>query len=319
MEVGYLEAFSKIWNHCWIEWEERGPRKTFLTDFINDVSSYGFISAKDILLCLVLGVVFTILRYFLTTAVFKPFFSWCQFIEKDQKKCPESAFKLLFYSSAYGYCCYILFKYNYLQDPSRNCWEGWYKGMPVPQDIYMLYLVEAGFYFHSIYATLFMDQWRRDSILMILHHILANCLILFSFAIRYHRIGILVLFLHDINDVSLEFTKLCLGFKSRGGKYHRIPDILSTTGFLTFAVLWFYCRLYLYPIKVLYTCGCGCRPYVPLTAPFYFFFNGMLWTLFFMNLWWFQFIVWLIIRIVCGKSPGVEDTREIPKKIRERW
>ena len=25
--------------------------------------------------------------------------------------------------------------------------------------------------------------------------------------------------------------------------------------------------------------------------------------------------MWLIIRIVCGKSPGVEDTREIPKKL----
>ena len=71
MEVGYSEAFTKIWNHCWIEWQERAPTKTFLTDFINDVCSYGFISAKDILLCLVLGVVFTILRYVLSVAVFK--------------------------------------------------------------------------------------------------------------------------------------------------------------------------------------------------------------------------------------------------------
>ena len=56
--------------------------------------------------------------------------------------------------------------------------------MPVTQDIYTLYVVEAGFYFHSLYATLYMDQWRRDSILMILHHILTNLLILFSLAIR---------------------------------------------------------------------------------------------------------------------------------------
>jgi len=56
--------------------------------------------------------------------------------------------------------------------------------MPIPQDIYTLYVVEAGFYFHSIYATLFMDQWRRDSHLMILHHILTNALIFFSFAVR---------------------------------------------------------------------------------------------------------------------------------------
>ena len=66
-----MEAFSKIWNHCWIEWEVRGPTKTFLTDFIHEISDYGFISTKDILICLLLGVAFTILRYFLTEALFK--------------------------------------------------------------------------------------------------------------------------------------------------------------------------------------------------------------------------------------------------------
>ena len=73
-----------------------------------------------------------------------------------------------------------------------------------------------------------------------------------------------------------------------------------------------YCRLYLYPLKVLHSCGCDARPIVP-TAPFYFFFNAMLWVLFLMNIWWFTFIVWLIVRIIIGKSTGVEDTREIPK------
>ena len=71
MEVGYLAAFSKIWNHCWIEWNERGPTKTFLKDFIQEISSYSFISSKDILICLVLGLAFTILRSFLTAAIFK--------------------------------------------------------------------------------------------------------------------------------------------------------------------------------------------------------------------------------------------------------
>lgn len=71
MEVGYLEAFSKIWNHSLIEWNERRPTKTFLTDFIHEVSTYGFISTKDILICFVLGVAFTILRYILTAAFFK--------------------------------------------------------------------------------------------------------------------------------------------------------------------------------------------------------------------------------------------------------
>ena len=40
--------------------------------------------------------------------------------------------------------------------------------------------------------------------------------------------------------------------------------------------------------------------------------------LFFMNLYWFQFIVWLIIRIIIGKSSGVEDTREIPNESKKK-
>ena len=40
--------------------------------------------------------------------------------------------------------------------------------------------------------------------------------------------------------------------------------------------------------------------------------------LFFMNIWWFHFIVWLIIRVIFGKSSGVEDTREIPKESQKK-
>ena len=59
-----------------------------------------------------------------------------------------------------------------------------------------------------------------------------------QFNFRYHRIGVLVLFLHDVNDVFLEFCKLCVAFKTRNGKYHIVPDILSNVGFLCFTFLW---------------------------------------------------------------------------------
>ena len=71
------------------------------------------------------------------------------------------------------------------------------------------------------------------------------------------------------------------------------------------------CRLYLYPLTVLYSAGHVARRVVGVHAPFYFFFNGMLWTLFGMNLWWSYFIIYLIYRILTGKSRQVEDTREL--------
>lgn len=37
---------------------------------------------------------------------------------------------------------------------------------------------------HSIYATAYMDTWRKDSIVMLLHHVVALTLIAFSYAFR---------------------------------------------------------------------------------------------------------------------------------------
>lgn len=70
------------------------------------------------------------------------------------------------------------------------------------------------------------------------------------------------------------------------------------------------CRIIVYPIIVLYSTGYEARKVLP-DAPFYFFFNGLLWILFCMNVWWSYFIVLLIFRIIVGKSESIEDTREL--------
>ena len=54
-----------------MQWRDRGPTNAWLQDFLKDLYDYGFMSARDILFCLFLGVVFTILRYILTVAIFK--------------------------------------------------------------------------------------------------------------------------------------------------------------------------------------------------------------------------------------------------------
>ena len=77
--------------------------------------------------------------------------------------------------------------------------------------------------------------------IIVKHHLILMSLILFmcSFChFRYHRIGLVVLFLHDLNDVFLEFSKLCVAFKTRNGKYCRTSDILSAVGFVSFVSSW---------------------------------------------------------------------------------
>ncbi|XP_031564644.1 ceramide synthase 1-like [Actinia tenebrosa] len=311
MASNYLEIFPRIWESFLIEWKTSPPTSNFLQNFIKDCSRYGVIKKEDLYLTFLLAIFFTLQRYAATAFFFKPIANYFQFIKKDKEKFPESAWKLFYYFSVYCYCTYTLFSHRLMENP-RSIWKGWERGMAIPNDIYNIYVVEAGFYFHSIYATIYMDKWRRDSVVMILHHILANSLIIFSFAMRYHNIGIIVLYLHDISDIFLESTKIFLCFKSAPGRQQTFAGYLVNVGFLSFAFSWFYCRLYQYPHKVLYSTGHFARHILP-DAPFYFFFNGLLWMLFAMNIWWFHFVLWLIWRVVNGESREVEDTREIEK------
>uniref|UniRef100_A0A803V0K6 Ceramide synthase 1 n=1 Tax=Ficedula albicollis TaxID=59894 RepID=A0A803V0K6_FICAL len=96
---------------------------------------------------------------------------------------PESAWKLLFYSVSWSYGAYLLFgtEYRFFQDPP-SAFRGWRRGMEVPGDIAIAYLLQGSFYGHSLYATAYMDTWRRDSRVMLLHHLVALALIASSYA-----------------------------------------------------------------------------------------------------------------------------------------
>ncbi|XP_069505271.1 ceramide synthase 1 isoform X2 [Ambystoma mexicanum] len=241
---------------------------------------------------------------------FSPFALWCHLQPKDAAKVPESAWKLLFYTASWSYCAHLLFfkEYTFFWDPP-SAFQGWASGMAVPLDIAIAYLLQGSFYAHSTYATLYMDAWRKDSVVMLVHHVVTLVLISFSYAFRYHNIGILVLFLHDINDIQLEFTKLNVYFKNRGGAYHRFNDVISDIGCVTFSFSWFWFRLYWFPLKVLYaTCHSSLQA-VP-DIPFYFFFNILLFALTLMNVYWFLYIVMFVGKVLTGQMHEVNDVRE---------
>ncbi|KAK9409094.1 ceramide synthase 1 [Crotalus adamanteus] len=223
---------------------------------------------------------------------------------------PESAWKLSFYCISWLYGTYLLFfaGYPFFHDPPSVFYD-WERGMEVPLDIALTYLIQGSFYAHSIYATLYMDAWRKDSVVMLIHHVVTLTLIVFSYIFRYHNIGILVLFLHDFSDIQLEFTKLNVYFKYRGGVYHRLNDTISNAGCVSFSLSWFWFRLYWFPLKVLYvTCHTSLQS-VP-NIPFYFFFNGLLFILTLMNVYWFLYIVVFVAKILLGQVQEVKDVRE---------
>ncbi|KAG9266937.1 ceramide synthase 1 [Astyanax mexicanus] len=271
---------------------------------------HAHLSPSEVALFFVCVVMWTELRRTLTAHVFEPFAWWCRIQPKDVAKLPESAWKLVFYTMSWSYSSYLLFfsSYTFFQDPPSVFYD-WKSGMSVPTDIAIAYLIQGSFYGHSIYATVYMDAWRKDSKVMVLHHIITLALITFSYAFRYHNIGVLVLFLHDINDIQLEFTKLNVYFKTRGGSYYLINDILSNMGSVSFSITWFWFRLYWFPLKVLYASCISSQQTVP-NIPFYLFFNTLLIALLIMNIYWFLFIVMFVVKVLTGQMKEVSDVRE---------
>ncbi|XP_069623823.1 ceramide synthase 1 isoform X2 [Ranitomeya imitator] len=336
----------------------------------------------ELLCVIVCALAWTGLRMATTTWIFQPFIKWCHLQPKEAEKVPESAWKLLFYSCSWSYCFYLLFftEHNFFHDPPST-FHGWKSRVTVPKEIALVYLIQGSFYAHSTYATLYMDAWRKDSIVMIVHHVVTFTLISFSYAFRasfssssvgdctslcspnpglrtplktpstplppgagspmpaerhqihhvltalappfelstlqpgshqtdkYHNIGILVLFLHDFNDILLEFTKLNIYFKTRGGKYHKINAFITDIGSVLFSVSWFWFRLYWFPMKVLYVTCCSSLESNP-NIPFYFFFNILLFLLTLMNIYWFLYIVMFVVKVITGQVKEVNDVRE---------
>ena len=60
----------------------------------------------------------------------------------------------------------------------------WSLGMEVPADIQWIYFLETSFYSHSAYASLRMDHKRKDTVAMVIHHIVTLSLLILSYCTR---------------------------------------------------------------------------------------------------------------------------------------
>ena len=61
---------------------------------------------------------------------------------------------------------------------------------------------------------------------------------MFMYSYRLHNLGLLVLFMHDIGDVTLELSKTILYFKTRNGVDHKLPEVLANCSFVIFVLEW---------------------------------------------------------------------------------
>jgi len=312
----YLQFIQSFSNFLSANYQRLKENYSFPIDTIKDLEQVRTrTSTNDVIVVFSLAIILTIGRYLATEFLFKPFARICRMSDKEVVKYPESAWKFLFYLSTFSLTLYITFGQTccqYFYQPSL-IWDNYSMNDVVPNNMHILYLIEISFYIHSIYAVVCLDEWRKDSLVMFIHHIITFLLLSLSFVIKGHRVGVLVLLLHDGCDVIMEGTKCVLNFKSIGGLFGKVMDILSAIGFISFVISWFICRLYWFPLKAIYSCSEYLTKH-EIKSPFVLVLYSMLWIILAMNIYWFTFIVKLLINILTGKSSKLEDTREYSQK-----
>lgn len=83
------------------------------------------------------------------------------------------------------------------------------------QELKMFYLAETGFYVQALFALVFIDQRMKDFMEYIIHHISTLIALILSYTCGFHRLGMMVLSLHDVTDIFLYSSKFVveIGFR----------------------------------------------------------------------------------------------------------
>ncbi|VDO15648.1 unnamed protein product [Rodentolepis nana] len=137
-----------------------------------------------------IAIAFTIARYlcaffFFRTAVGKKFIT-----EQSQKKAMTPLWSAISYAFLFSVEAFTLYNYGYNDFIYPLCifkeihYTHGYFDVPVPAQYFWLYMLQIGYYMHSFYATIRLDIRRKDTTVILVHHVLTIALLSFSFFAR---------------------------------------------------------------------------------------------------------------------------------------
>jgi len=223
-------------------------------------------------------------------------------IEKEnQIRYAESSCKYIFYIISWCAGMYLVIEGDYWSNGTANCWKH-FPNLDREPLMVAFYLIELGFYLHSIAVFFTMETKRSDSWLLLLHHFVTFWLLYCSFALTLERPGMLVLITHDFSDIFLELGKTFVYKKNE-----KMKIILLTI----LVISWVVTRLYILPFHLIWMTIQVMPFHVPvdLLFPIFFVAEASLFTLFGMHVYWFYLICCLLHRkLILGKE--IDDDRD---------
>ncbi|KAG2382746.1 hypothetical protein C9374_005326 [Naegleria lovaniensis] len=251
------------------------------------------------------------------------------FMKKLQQRVMENVWFSLYYSASAIFGIIILYDAPWFWDLSHLV-----MGYPEEQTGYeissfarLYLLLGAAFYFQALFSLLFIDERMKDFVEMLIHHIVTIVLIVWCVISYYHRIGTLVLLLHDVVDVFLYIAKTLNHLK-----FERTCE----TVFVGFVLSFFVLRLIYLPYLIIHSLfytfnswdypqryyvfryvtnvhdyfeissyGACCLKYCVSS---FWSLIALLVVLVLLHIFWFSLVTKMIVNIVSGK--GKQDIRE---------
>ncbi|KAH8396364.1 hypothetical protein KR222_009295, partial [Zaprionus bogoriensis] len=153
----------------------------------------------------------------------------------------------------------------------------------VSNDIWWYYMISMSFYW-SLTGTQFFDVKRKDFWQMFIHHMVTLLLMSLSWVCNLHRVGSLVLVVHDCADIFLEAAKL-----TKYANYQKVCDAI----FAIFTVVWIVTRLGFYP-RIIYSSSVEAPRILPM-FPAYYIFNSLLLMLLVLHVIWTYMILKIVV------------------------
>ncbi|XKL59167.1 hypothetical protein PGB90_000183 [Kerria lacca] len=196
----------------------------------------------------------------------------------------ENSWRCVYYTSSFVYGLVILWNKPWFWNMD-HCWLNYpYQG--VTRDVWWYYMISLAFYW-SLAFSQFFDVKRKDFWQMFIHHIATIVLLSFSWICNLHRVGTLVLVIHDAADCILDGTKAV-----NYAKYNKLSSVL----FVVFTLTWIITRVIIFPFWILKSTTME-APYVAkMMFPAYYIFNGLLILLLILHIFWTVLIFQLAYR-----------------------
>lgn len=221
-------------------------------------------------------------------------------------KFKESAWKLTVYSTFTAAALLLSVGQPWFTD-SRRFWLGCTR-VPCPFDvplaILLFYCAETGFYIQHIHYMLFIETKRKDRLEQMVHHVVTLCLLGYSYYLRVPYVGVMIMLVHDVNDIFLESAKM-----ARYTGHISASEVIFALFFLS----WIASRLVVFPFHIIRSTLFDVpeigRMYGVQIQPHYSILNGALGVLCVLHVYW-SYLIGKIVYNALFLKKEVSDVRE---------